>query len=138
MTEQPTGAAAPRVWTISLPAHLELLNENRVRHMHWTKQRRLAREIKEAAAWTARAARIPTLDQAHIAYVVHPKNNGRFDPHNWGPSAKAAVDGLVIARVLVDDDRTHLLGLEARAGHKVQGGQLSLVITEIKSAPDAG
>jgi hypothetical protein len=114
-----------------LPPGLELINENAQHHWHWTRKARAARTIRNAAGWAARAADIPTLDRAHITYIIHIGSRRRFDPHNWNPSAKAAIDGIVDAGVLADDDSTHLLGLEARAGHLVKGHQLELVITEV-------
>ena len=127
-------ATEPRSFTVALPAGLELINENQARRWHWTRKRRVAREIRRTAAWCARAAKIPTLDRAHIAYVVHIPSRRKFDPPNWAPSAKAAIDGLVDAGVLPDDDSTHVIGVEARAGDPVKGYQLVLVITEVPAA----
>ena len=38
----------------------------------------------------------------------------RRDPHNWSPTEKAIVDGLVDAGVWVDDDEAHVLVLPCR------------------------
>jgi len=47
------------------------------------------------------------------AYIGYPRN-GRADPANAAPTVKALIDGLVDARVLDDDDHTHLLGPDYR------------------------
>ncbi|MFJ2780233.1 hypothetical protein [Kitasatospora sp. NPDC087315] len=124
-------AAAPeaRVFVLRLPPNLVLLNGNH--RLHWAVKARRTKAIRDAAGWTARQHKVPALRRARITFVVHPGRAGRLDPHNWYPSAKAAIDGLVDARVLPDDDHTHLLGVEAQLGKPVKGGRLDLVVTEV-------
>lgn len=132
-----TGADGERTTlTVALPPGLDLLNANRTRHMHWSVERRIARDIRTAAMVIARNQRIPRLDRAHVVYVVHPTPQTRKrDPGNWAPSAKAAVDGLVDAGVFPDDNSDHVLGPDPRLGEPVKGGQLVLHITLIGGAP---
>lgn len=127
--------AEPVVYTVALPPGLPLLNANRTRKMHWSVERRIARDIRTAAKVIARNQRIPLLDRAHVIYVVHPTAQTRKrDPGNWSVSAKAAVDGLVDAGVFVDDDSTHVIGPDPRLGDPVPRGQLVLLITPIGGA----
>jgi Holliday junction resolvase RusA-like endonuclease len=77
--------------------------------------------------------RIPTLARAHIVGEFRPPDRRRRDVANLYPSFKAAIDGLVDAAVLVDDDDTHLVGPDMRLGGLVAGGQIVLHITELLS-----
>lgn len=131
-TAAPAGPDGPIVYTVALPAGLPLLNANRTRRMHWAQVRKLAKPIREAACLVARSQRIPTLDRAHVVYVIHPSPQTRKrDPGNWAESAKAAVDGLVDAGVFADDDSSHVIGPDPRLGEPVKGGQLVIHITPI-------
>lgn len=125
----------PDTYTVALPAGLPLLNANRSRREHWAVVRRTARDIRAAAMVAARNQRIPTLDKAHVVYVIHPTPQTRKrDPGNWAESAKAAVDGLVDAGVFVDDNSAHVLGPDPRLGDPVPRGQLVLHITPLPTA----
>ena len=126
----PTRSGRPRSWRLALPAEITLINAND--RMHPAKRSPYIKVIRNAAWAMARHHKIPALQRAHIFYVVHPDTKGRRrDPGNWSPSAKAAVDGLVDARVLPDDDHTRLLGPDPRIGTPVKGSQLVLWITDM-------
>ncbi|MFD4397253.1 hypothetical protein [Kitasatospora sp. NPDC058478] len=122
-----------RQYVLPLPSNLQLLNANE--RLHWSAKARKSRAIRDAAGWTARHHKVPPLVRARITFVVHPARGGRLDPHNWYPSAKAAIDGLVDVGVLPDDDHTHLLGVDAQIGPVVKGGRLDLVVTEVPDDP---
>lgn len=80
--------------------------------LHWAAKAKRTRWIRQAAALAARGTRHHR--QAHVtAYVAYPRNN-RADPANAYPTIKAAIDGLVDAGVLGDDDSTHLPALTIR------------------------
>lgn len=135
LTALAAAAAQPVVYTVALPAGLPLLNANRTRRMHWAQVRKLAKPIREAACLIARSQRIPTIDRAHVVYVIHPSPQTRKrDPGNWAESAKAAVDGCVDAGVFEDDDSSHVIGPDPRIGEPVKGGQLVLLITPVDGA----
>ncbi|MFI7315187.1 hypothetical protein [Streptomyces hygroscopicus] len=137
----PAGAGpAPRTYTITLKAGLKLLNANQRPHHH--QKAKITRELRGAAMEAvaehdtlmtdlAAAKPGPLLQRAHILGVLHPATARRADPANWYPSFKAAVDGLVDAGVLEDDDHTRLLGPDMRLGSVVKGGQLVLRIREL-------
>lgn len=135
-----TGAAQPGpdgaiVYTIALPVGLPLLNANRSRREHWAVVRRTARDIRQAAFVVARSQRIPTLERAHVVYVIHPAPQARRrDPANWAESAKAAVDGCVDAGIFMDDDASHVVGPDPRLGESVKGSRLVLLITPLDGA----
>ncbi|MFI0156158.1 hypothetical protein [Streptomyces lydicus] len=120
----------PQSWRIELPTGLFLLNDNQ--RLHFRTKAKHIDTIRNASCLTARAARIPHLQRAHIYYVIHPKPGlRRRDPGNWSPSAKAAIDGLVDAGLLPDDDSTRLLGPDPRLGSPIAGSQLVLVVTDL-------
>jgi crossover junction endodeoxyribonuclease RusA len=132
---QHSGITRPPSWTIELPEGLKLLNENQSRRMHWHAKSDLAAAIRAAGAYAARQALrngMPRMERAHIFYVIHPGPRvTRRDPANWAQSAKAAIDGLVDAGVLPDDDSTRCLGGDPRLGASVKGSQLVLVLTDL-------
>lgn len=132
-------------YTIALPAGLRLLNSNqrphhRVRHEVTKTLRAAAHEAvtEHAALMQALAAAKPgpLFQRAHILGILRPSSARRADPANWYPSFKAAVDGLVDAGLLDDDDHTRLAGPDMRLGEKVKGGQLILIIRGLAVGED--
>lgn len=129
------GAVLPVRFRIELPPGLELLNANVGKHFR--AKAPVVRALREAARAAALAAGAPALQRAHVFYVVHPESTRRRrDPGNWAPAAKAAVDGLIDAHVLPDDNSTRLLGPDPRLGDPVPGTQLVLVVTDLTRVPD--
>ncbi|GAA2019245.1 hypothetical protein GCM10009839_14580 [Catenulispora yoronensis] len=131
--DPPCRAVGHACYTVELPAGLVLLNANE--RPHWTRQRAITGAIRVAAAALARAGKVPPLYQAWITVVLYPHNRRRLDPHNWGPSAKAAIDGLVDAHVLPDDDHRHLLAVTFMLGPTRPARQMALHVTA--TAPTA-
>jgi crossover junction endodeoxyribonuclease RusA len=140
-------AAGPRPgpFTITLPSGLVLLNSNQRLH-HAPKGKRTA--ALRAAAMEA-VADIPALmdalaaagpgplfQRAHVLGILHPPRAGRRDPANWYPSFKAAVDGLVDAGLLEDDDHTRVVGPDMRLGEKRKRGQLVLIVRGLGPGED--
>jgi hypothetical protein len=90
----------------------------------------MTQAIVDAAIVMTRQAKVPKLDRVTIEAVLHPHDNRRRDPHNWYPSIKAAIDGIVRSgAVLPDDDSKHVLGVSVTLGAPVRRGQLVLHIT---------
>lgn len=124
------GIHRPQSWRLALPAKTKLVNANQT--LHFRRKAELVKVIRNAAWAVARHSNIPTLQRAHIYFVIHPDDKiQRRDPGNWAPSAKAAVDGLVDAGILPDDDSTRLIGPDPRIGDPVKGSQLVLWITDL-------
>lgn len=65
---------------------------------------RKVREVKDEAAWRARAARLPHMDRIQVGLFWFVRTGGRRDSDNLGAVAKAMVDGLVLAGVISDDN----------------------------------
>ncbi|HEY2238874.1 MAG TPA: hypothetical protein VGI21_08790 [Streptosporangiaceae bacterium] len=112
---------------------MELLTANQ--RPHWAVRARRTRALREAAAWMARAARVPQLEHVHVLAEYRPPDRRRRDPANWQPSFKAAVDGLVDAGIVPDDDAAHLTGPDPRLGPVTPRGQIVLTITATEPAP---
>jgi len=135
-----TTIALPQLVVVKLPAGLDLLNSNQRLGRH--ERIRYTREIRTAAGWTAlgqpalRAALgaakpAPLYQRIHVHGIVHPAKPCHFDPANWYPSFKAAIDGLVDVRLIEDDDHTRVAGPDMRPGAPVEGGQIELHIRPI-------
>lgn len=132
-------------YVIELPAGLPLLNANQRPHHHH--KAKITRGLRAAAMEAvsespalmdalAAAKPGPLFERAHILGVYRPRSTGRCDPANWYPSFKAAVDGLVDAGLLEDDDHTRLVGPDMRLGEKAKGGQLVLVVRGLEPDED--
>lgn len=121
-----------RTVTITLPPKLPLLNSNQ--RLHWATKARRTRIIREAAAWATRSLRERPMERVEITAVIHPKTARRFDPHNCQPTVKAAIDGVVDAGLLEDDDATRLVSVAFRAGEKDPAGtRIDLIVTEVSA-----
>lgn len=132
-----------RSFTITLPPGLKLLNANQ--RVHHRVRAELTQAIRGAAmaqcseepamrAALVSAGDAPVLQHAYILGILHPGSRRRLDPANFYPSFKAAVDGLVDAGVLKDDDHTRVIGPDMRIGPIAKGGRLALVIQELSPA----
>lgn len=144
-TPAATMAPGPRLHVIELAAGLRLLNANQ--RMHHKPKAKLTAAIRDAAmeavsespalmAALAAAKPGPLFQRAHILGVLRPATARRADPANWYPSFKAAVDGLVDAGLLDDDDHEHVVGPDMRLGPKAKGGQLVLVVSALAPGED--
>jgi crossover junction endodeoxyribonuclease RusA len=129
-----------RLFTIKLPPGLKLLNANQ--RPHRAVKAKLTAKIRGAAmaacsedtqmrAALVAAGEQPVMQRAYVLGVLHPPSRRRADPANWYPSFKAAVDGLVDAGVLEDDDHTRLVGPDMRLGPVIKGGQIVLHVQEL-------
>lgn len=136
MNRQPTALAAGRRYELTFDVSRRAWWSSNDRP-HWRAQRRMTRELRELAAWTARAQRAPRFERAHvIAHVSYPTNT-TADPANVvGTVVKALVDGLVQdAHLLPDDDDTHLVGPDPRRAPKTGAPGLWRVRLEVLELP---
>lgn len=125
MTTTETG----RTVIVALPP-LPWLNSNQ--RMHWAVKARLTRQIRDTAAWVTKSLSEKPMDAVEITAVIHPKTARRFDPHNLQPSVKAAIDGIVDAGLIADDDASRLLETSFRAGEKdPSGARIDLIVREV-------
>jgi hypothetical protein len=135
-TPQTPGIVRPRSWRIELPPKTVLLTSNERLGIHARASR--IKALRHTGWAMARFYKVPKLERAHVFYVIHPNTTTRRrDPGNWSPSAKAAIDGMVDAGVLPDDNDERLLGPDPRMGAPVPGSQLVLVVTDLDSIDPA-
>ncbi|MCF1592441.1 MULTISPECIES: hypothetical protein [Streptomyces] len=134
VTELTPGPA--RTWRIELPTGLTLMTSNE--RLHHLQRSDRTRALRQAARIAAQVARVPHLERAYVTCYLRAKDRRRRDPGNWYPSAKAALDGVVDAGVLTDDDATRVIGPDMRLGEVLKTGpQLVLVVTDLtQMAPD--
>jgi len=133
----------PRVFVIELPPGLELLNSNDRRNRY--AETRVRKCIRESAWGAAKKQKVPLLERVHIIGVHRPVNNRVRDAANLYPSFKAAVDGIVQAGVLINDDDAHVVGPDMVTGpidqvakaRKLRHGSLLLVLTELPALEEA-
>ncbi|WP_435111649.1 hypothetical protein [Nocardiopsis synnemataformans] len=95
----------------------------------WQQESRYKERIRKAGRRMGREHGV-AMWRAKAIVIVHPKTYGRFDPHNWGPTFKSLMDGLVDAGVLPDDNAKHLIDVSFRAGERAQDGPRVDVILE--------
>jgi len=93
--------------TITLPLRLAP-SLNLLLRTHWAKRRRMLRE----AAWLVAEARLAAgwdraADPANVRLEVVRRSSRRPDFDNMVGAAKLAIDALVLAGVLQDDDIPH-------------------------------
>ncbi len=78
---------------------------------------RLVEQWQNAAWAVTKNAKAPQFERVRIvAWRDAPNVDGHHDPSNYAPTAKAAVDGLVRAGLLPDDNWKHLIGPDMRRG----------------------
>jgi crossover junction endodeoxyribonuclease RusA len=77
---------------------------------HWRAFARHKANWRHAAKIHGRNLQLPAIDHpVNVRVVFGVRDPGRRrDPHNMAPTVKAVVDGLVDARLLVDDDSAHV------------------------------
>lgn len=59
---------------------------------------------------------MPSRFPVHVTALVHPLTRGRFDPENAAPMVKTILDALTDVGWWPDDDSTHIIGPDYRAG----------------------
>ena len=83
--------------------------------LHFRRRNELVKIWRTLGEAHARALYVPRpLERAHVVVTQVPHSRGRVDPGNVAPAAKAAVDGIVRAGLLVDDDAAHMVGPDYR------------------------
>lgn len=121
-----------REWTLTLPYLVPPLTLNHSHH--WTKTRVIRIGIRDAACWLAKAAKIPKLTAVTLELVYHPRDSIRRDADNMAATMKPAIDGLVLAGVLDDDNAKHVLSTTQRVGDRRSQPKLLLIVRGTEAA----
>jgi hypothetical protein len=95
--------------------------------MHFHERAALVREWRTAFAMLAREAHIPALGRISVtAMPIRANRRSRPDVAACYPAVKAAIDGLVDAGVVVNDDPDHVV--EIRFSPPAMGSHDALVL----------
>ena len=107
----------PIMLEVSFPAPAKALTLNQ--RLHW------AERAKRTKAWRTRACEETrsaierhgfSADRVHVVVTLSFADGRRRDVHNWLPTVKACIDGMVDAGLVPDDDDTYLVGPDLRRG----------------------
>lgn len=100
--------------TLNIPRHVLLTANQR---LHWAEKSRRTRQLRDLAYWAARAQqgrREPFPGRVRCVVDIAYPDARRRDEHNFMPTCKAAIDGLVDAGWMVDDSSVYLVGPDLR------------------------
>lgn len=125
---------AVRQWTVTVPAPAPWLSAN---ERHKRRPDKVIRLWRDAGLVHAKAAKLPRLRRVHILAYLRFTNNRNRDVHNYYPTLKALVDGLVDYHLVPDDSHLYLVGPDLRYGptcanHAI--GEVVLTITDLDAA----
>ena len=94
-----------RQWIINLPYQKPPLSLND--RMHWRKKAKIAKEIR-TYVYEECVEAVPVCGAAFVELHYVPRDARRRDRDNLVPTLKHAIDGMVDAGVVEDDDHTHM------------------------------
>lgn len=103
--------------------------------MHWAVHSQRTKEYRNAARKLARVAEIPRLDRVAI-YAWPVGSRIRQDVGGCFPAVKAAIDGLVDARVLPKDTKRHVTRLTMLPPQTGRVSGLVLSIIDVSDEED--
>jgi len=128
--EEITPTTLPRQWILQDNEKPWTVNAERTWHYH--KRAKAVRECRERFAWLALEAKVGRVARIKVAVVPLAKDRrGIQDVAACLPAVKAAVDGLVDAGVIVDDDPAHLVSITFYGTQVIGEAGLRLVVTEV-------
>ena len=121
--------------TIFIPTPRDRKNKlawiNMNQRLHWAPKAERTRQWRIIARHVAENKGLPKqLDHVRIIAHVHRTDNRSYDCHNYLPTAKAIVDGLVDYGLLPDDNNDHLEGPDMRRGQKHAQPGITITIKE--------
>lgn len=118
-------------WVLDLPYRKPPITPNS--RMHWSKRHRIMAAIKASAYFLACCARIPA--QEHVSFQLHyePATVRRRDRGNLMDVHKAALDGIVKAGVVPDDNPKYVTEEMPvlHPANKDAGGRMWIVIKAV-------
>lgn len=119
-----------RQWTVTIPAPAPWLSANQRRDLR--RQTPDRRAWRDAGAVCAQAAHLPKLQRVHLLATLRFSSNRNRDVHNYYPTLKALVDGLVDYGLVPDDSHQFLVGPDLRYGAPCKGlGEIELTVTDL-------
>jgi hypothetical protein len=100
-------------WLLTLPFRRPPLTGN-ARWSHWSREREAQQKVQTATWALAKQKRLPRLDAITAELVWYKGDNRRADADNIAPTVKPALDGLVKAHVLPDDNSDRVIRSSTR------------------------
>lgn len=117
-------------WTVIIPAPAPWLSANQRRDLR--RQTPDRRAWRDAGRLHAERVHLPKLDRVHLLAELRFPDNRRRDPHNYYPTLKALVDGLVDYGLVPDDSHQFLVGPDLRYGPRCERpGLIALTVTDL-------
>lgn len=107
-------------WVFTITAPCAWINTNQ--REHWRPRAERTKMWRDAGHVHAVKAKLPKLGEAgkvHVFAELHFRDNRDRDAHNYMPTLKAIVDGIVTDYGLVKDDSSrYLIGPDIRIGER--------------------
>ena len=129
VAETPEVTVERRTWTIVDTERPWTANAERRWHHH--KRAEVVRDARERWGWLAKAERVPALLRVSVEATPIKKTRAAWpDVAACYPAVKAAIDGLVDAGVVPDDDPTHVVRITFHAPRIGDVDGLRLVVVE--------
>lgn len=97
--------------TLSIPAPARLLTHNQERRIHHMERHSIVKQWRRAGKVWAHVCKTPRFQTVEIVVQVEQAKGTLADPQAHTPVIKAIVDGLVDAKVLIDDTGDYVLGI---------------------------
>jgi crossover junction endodeoxyribonuclease RusA len=120
--------SVPRRLVIELPPGLDLLNAND--RIHYKTRAKLTEKIRSEAFKVAKHS-LMTFPKAKITCIFRAPDNRRRDTANMYPSFKAALDGIVDAGVIHDDNDKYVTEFILMRGENLpKSSQLIIILEE--------
>lgn len=76
--------------------------------LHWSEEARRTKKIRATAGWAAKAAKLGLCEHVTVQLHYATGDRRRRDADNLVATQKPAIDGLVDAGLIVDDDPQHI------------------------------
>ena len=96
---------------LELPSDIVLTANQR---LHWRPKAHHTKSIRTRTRIAAQNAQLGPLPMCRVIVTLKFADRRRRDVHNWMPTAKAAIDGLVDAGVWPDDSGEYVIGPDLR------------------------
>lgn len=106
-------------WTFTITAPCDWISSNQ--REHWAAKAERTKQWRDTARVYAIQAKLPKLDHVHVGALLHFRDNRQRDVHNYMPTLKAIVDGLVDYGLVKDDSSKYLTGPDIRIGERRRG-----------------
>lgn len=105
---------------------------NAERSWHWSKRASRTKSTREKFYWLAKIEQVPKLNYVSIDIIPLVKSGAGTiaDPGSHFPSAKAAIDGIVDAGVIPDDNGKYIQKISFWSPQPNESVGLRVVITE--------